>query len=185
MRVLLIDAYTPDDPDRDVVDVATETLVAGGHSVKHLRLTDEFSAFMSEDEWVAYHGCEPLISNEARTAAAAVRASDALLFCHRTELFMVPAVLKGWLERVLVPGVAFVFNHKGRVARGMTNIVRIGMITTTPHSAWQTRLHRDLPRRTLLRTMGLNCHRFVRRTHIRLRCDSTYRRPIVRKLRRW
>ncbi len=185
MRVLLIDAYDRDDPDRDVVDVAAATLESKGHDVDRHCLADGFAAHMSEDEWVAYHGDEPLIADDTRQAAAAVRNADALLFCHPTVMFTVPALLKGWLERVLVPGVAFVFDRKGRVARGMTQIRRIGMITTSPHGALETRRRRDQARRILLRTMSLNCRRFVRRTHVRLRTGSGERGPIVRKLSRW
>jgi len=190
MRVLLIDAYPRDDPDSDVVEVAVATLESKGHVVERHRIaaggTDVgFTPHMSEAEWAAYHSDEPLIAAETHHAAAAIRDAEALLFCHPTVMFTVPEVLKGWLERVLVPGVAFVFDRKGRVARGMTNITRIGMITTSGHSRSEIRRHRDLARRILLRTMSLNCHRFVRRTHVRLPAGSTDRSPIVRKLSRW
>lgn len=190
MRVLLIDAYADVDPDADVVEVAVAALESKGHVVERHRIAGgstaaSFAPHMSAAEWSAYHSDEPLIAAETRHAAASIANADALLFCHPTVTFTVPEVLKGWLERVLVPGVAFVFDSKGRVARGMTNIRRIGMITTSPHSAAETRRHRDLARRILLRTMSLNCRRLVRRTHVRLPSGSTDRRTIVAKLSRW
>ena len=187
VRVLLIDAYDEDDPDRGVVAVATTTLRAAGHDVDHHCLqAQRFAMVMTEAERAAYHEDEPLIALETRAAADAVAAADALLFCYPTTTFTVPAPLKGWLERVLVPGVAFVFDAKGRVAPGMTNVRRLGVITTTPHGWRATRRARDQGRRTILWTLRLSCHRLCRRTFVSLPVGGTgHDARIRRALRRW
>lgn len=188
MRVLLIDGYRTDDPDRVVATIAAEALEANGHDVDHLVLEAEgFEAFMSEAERNAYHEPDPLIADETKASAAAVERANGLLFCYPTTTFTIPAIVKGWLERVLVPGVAFVFDDAGRVAPGMTNIRRLGVVTTTPHSWLATRRARDLGRRTILWTLRLSCHRLCRRTFTSMPTGSgsNHAARIERALRRW
>lgn len=188
MRVLLIDAYPTDDPDRTVADVAAETLTARGHRVDHLRLVDEgFEPFMSEAERAAYHTDEPLVAEDARDSAERVGRADALLFCYPTTTHTVPALLKGWLERVLVLGVAFEFDDAGRIVPAMTHVRRIGVVTTSPHGWIDTRRHRDLGRRTILWTLRLNCHRLCRRSFVAVPKGggADGRAKVARTLRRW
>ena len=186
MKVLLLDAFPADSPDRIVVDVALATLEAGGHEVTH-RVLDNgpFEAFMSHDERAAYHDDVPLIAPETIEDAAILKSVDALLFCYPTTLFTVPAVLKSWLERVLVPGVAFVFDASGRIKPGMTNIRRLGAITSNVHGASATRRMRDAGRRTTTRTIRLSCHRFCRRLVLPVAAGSPDIAKIKRKLGRW
>lgn len=186
--MLLIDAFGVDDPDRVVASTAAETLIDAGHEVDHLRLDAAgFVPFMSSAERAAYHGDQPLIAEETKAGAQALERADGLLFCYPTTTFTVPALLKGWLERVLVVGVAFEFDDKGRTRPGMTNIRRIGVVTTTPHRRWATRRARDLGRRTILWTLRLSCHRLCRRTFVSIPAgtgpDAAAR--IRQALRRW
>ncbi len=186
--MVLIDAYPTNDPDRVVVEAAAETLLAGGHAVERVGLVEQgFDPFMSEAERAAYHSDQPLLSDETRKAAALIDGADALLFCYPTTTFTVPALLKGWLERVLVLGVAFVFDDKGRVAPGMTQIRRLGVVTTTPHGWLATRRQGDLGRRTIMWTLRLNCHRRCRRTFVSVPRGGVGRRMarVERALARW
>lgn len=188
MRVLLIDGYRPNDADHVVATLAAEALTAAGHEVEHLTLdADGFEPFMSEAERAAYHESVPLIAEETIAGAAALKRAEGLLFCYPTTTFTVPAMVKGWLERVLVPGVAFVFDDAGRVAPGMTNIRRLGVVTTSPHGWLATRRARDLGRRTILWTLRLSCHRLCRRTFVSMRSGRGAHGAarIERALRRW
>ncbi len=57
----------------------------------------------------------PICSEQVRRYAELVTNAEALIFVYPTWWWGLPAMLKGWLERVLVPGVAFVIdprNHK-------------------------------------------------------------------------
>lgn len=167
MRVLLLDAYEPDDPDRAVVDAAVETLGGRGHELDVLDLsgTDQF---MSAAEHAAYHSDEPVVSDDVRDSVARLRQAGGLLFCYPTVAFTVPARLKGWLERTLVPGVGFVFDRNNRIRRGMTNIRRVGAVTTSPHDRWARMRARDGGRRTTVRTMRLCSHSRCRVTFVSL-----------------
>lgn len=190
MRVLLIDAFPVDDPDRVVADRAAEVLAGAGHEVDRLDLVaDGFAPFMSPEERAAYESDQPLVSDDTRAAAALVTEAEALLFCYPTTTYTVPAVLKGWLERVMVLGVAFVFDDRGRVAPGLGKVRRLGVITTTRHAWLDTRRHRDGGRRTIMWTLRLNCHRLCRRTWVSVSAGSgssaRARRRIERTLARW
>lgn len=167
MRVLLLDAYDCDDPDRAVVAAAVGALSDRGHEVDRLDLwgTDQF---MSAAEHAAYHSEEPIISDDVRDSVDRLREAGGLLFCYPTTAFTVPARLKGWLERTMVPGVGFVFDRNNRIRRAMTNIRRVGSVTTSPHGRMARMRARDGGRRTTVRTMRLCCHTRCRVTFVSL-----------------
>ena len=186
MRVLLLDSYDPSDDDRRVVVEAIEELEAGRHEVDRLAVHG-FNPVMSAAERIAYHSDQPVISEDVRDSAARLQAAEALLFCYPTVVFNVPASLKGWLERVMVPGVAFVFDDKHRVRPGMQNIRRIGAITTSPHSRLTRLRARDAGKRTTARTLRLSAHKRCRTTFVSVPtpADDEGVARIRRALRRW
>ena len=165
MRVLLVNAYPSENPDADTSELVASVLRHDGHSVEVLDVGDH-SRFLSAEEHVAYDTDTPLVAEDTRRDALLVQKAEALVFCYPTTLFTVPAALKGWLERVMVPGIAFVFNDKKKVRPGMTGVRRLVVVTTSPHSDRRTRQARDLGRRTVLRTLRLNCHPLCRRTFV-------------------
>jgi NAD(P)H dehydrogenase (quinone) len=182
VRVLVLDGF--DHANSPVVDAARQALEARGHEVTVSRvISDGFEPFMSSAEREAYHTDEPLITDDTRREAAELKAADALLFCYPTVTGTVPAHLKGWLERVLVPGVAFGFSESGRVTRGLTNIRRLGAITTVNEGRIERARRRDGGRRTILQTLRLQCATSCRRTWVPLADGDT--RPISRALARW
>lgn len=95
---------------------------------------------------------------------------DTLIFVYPTWWYGLPAILKGWLDRVLVPGVAFVMPQaEGDTIRpGLQHIKRLGVFTTCGASWWLTRYVGAPGRRTLLRGVGALCargHRSVFAAH--------------------
>ena len=186
MRVLLLDGYDPSDDDRRVVAEAIEELEAGRHEVDVLAVHD-FDPVLSADERAAYHSDQPVISDDVRDSAARLQAAEALLFCYPTMAFNVPASLKGWLERVMVPGVAFVFDDQHRVRPGMQNIRRIGAVTTSPHSRMARLRARDAGKRTTARTLRLSAHKRCRTTFVSVPtpADDEGVTRIRKALRRW
>lgn len=186
MKVLVVDAFPETSPDRVAVEVALSTLNASGHEVTHRQLRGgPFESFMSEAERAAYHGDEPLQTPETRADAEALQETDGLLFCYPTVMFAPPAILKSWVERVMVPGVAFVFDDKERVRPGMTNIIRIGVVTTTTKGRVETWRARDTGRRMILWNLRLSCNRMCRRTFVSSPAGRVSTRSIQRKLKRW
>ena len=186
MRVLLLDGYDPSDADRRVVVEAVEELDAGRHEVDLLSVHD-FNAVLSAAERTAYHSEQPVISDDVRDSAERLRLAEALLFGYPTVTFNVPATMKGWLERVMVPGVAFVFDDQHRVRPGMQNIRRIGAITTSPHGRLARLRARDAGKRTTARTLRLSAHKRCRTTFVSVPspADDEGIARVRRALRRW
>ncbi|MEZ5247548.1 MAG: NAD(P)H-dependent oxidoreductase [Acidimicrobiales bacterium] len=183
MRVLLIDGFEGDDP---IVAAAVDTLGDAGHQVRTLDLARiGFAVAMSTAERRAYdeEGAN-LLSPETRDAAELLRWAEALLFCCPTVAHSVPARVKGFLDRVLVPGVAFTFDEKGEFVPTLRHIQRLGLITRVPHGRLTTARSRDGARRSILWTVRLNCARTCRRTYVRL-APADDVGSIISSLRRW
>jgi NAD(P)H dehydrogenase (quinone) len=153
------DSYT-----HALAERVTAGLRAAQHEVHMLDLCAlGFVPAMSDAERVAYHSDEPILDPMVAAHAAIVKHVDTLVFVYPTWWSGLPAVLKGWLERVMVPGVGFVFedtsdpDKPGKVRPGLKNIRRIIGISTygSPHS--YVRLVNDNGRRTLTRALRMSC----------------------------
>ncbi len=128
-----------------------------GHAVTLRDLHEEaFVPAMSPAERAAYHGDEPVIDAQVRAHVADVATADALVFVYPTTLTTLPAILKGWLERVMVPGVGFVFDADNRVRPGLTHVRSITGISTYPTSRARQWWLNDNGRRTLARALRLS-----------------------------
>ena len=134
-------------------------LVAGGHEVELLDLyADGFCVAMSAEERKAYHGdspiCDPLVARYAEI----VQRAGALVFVYPTWWSTLPAILKGWLERVMVPGVAFCFDERtGKVEPALGNVRVIIGISTYGSPRSYVRLMNDNGRRILTRALRVSC----------------------------
>ncbi|HWC67278.1 MAG TPA: NAD(P)H-dependent oxidoreductase [Acidimicrobiales bacterium] len=158
MRVLAIHAHpSPESFNRLLFDTACTALRGSGHEVTELDLYGEdFRAVMSADERAAYDTDEPVCSPDVARHAGLVGTADVLLFVYPTWWMGVPAILKGWLDRVLVPGVAFHLDERtNRVRPGLGHVRRIIGITTYGSSRSYVRVMTDGGRRTLLRALRM------------------------------
>ena len=89
--------------------------------------------------------------------AALVQQAQTLVFVYPTWWSQPPAILRGWLERVLVPGVAFRFDDKGKVRPGLQHVRRIIGISTYGAPWTYVKLLNDGGRRMLTRALRMNC----------------------------
>lgn len=158
MQVVVVLAHPNSDSfSHAIAHRACVGLRGAGHEVHVLDLYAQgFRAAMSLDDHVAYHGDHPAIDPMVADHGALVLRADALVFVYPTWWSSLPAMLKGWLERVMVPGVAFVFNDKGKVRPGLTNVRRIVGISTYGSPRSYVRFINDNGRRTLTRALRLN-----------------------------
>ncbi len=138
---------------------AVAGLRAGGHSVDVLDLyADGFRAAMSAEERIAYHGDDPILDPLVAHYAAVVLRSQLLVFVSPTWWSGLPAILKGWLERVMVPGVGFVFDERsGKVRPGLTHVRRIVGVSTYGSPRAYVAAINDNGRRTLTRALRMSC----------------------------
>ncbi len=78
--------------------------------------------------------------------------AEALIFVYPTWWYGLPAILKGWLERVLIPGVAMKITPGGKPAGPLLSNIRLfGAVVTYGAPWWWTRFVGDPGRRTLMR----------------------------------
>lgn len=81
---------------------------------------------------------------------------DTLIFVYPTWWYGLPAMLKGWLDRALVPEVAFLMPKADgdTIRAGLTHITRLGVFTTCGASRWLTFAVGAPGKRTLMRGLG-------------------------------
>ena len=156
MRALLVVAHPRADSfTHAAAEAVRRGLEHAGHDVDVIDLYAVAStAAMSREERAAYHGDQPLVDELARWHADLVRRADCLAFVYPTWWGGLPAILKGWLERVMVPGVAFVFDERtGKVRPGLRHVRRIVGVSTYGSAHPYVSLVNDNGRRMLARAL--------------------------------
>jgi putative NADPH-quinone reductase len=131
---------------------ARSTLEAAGHEVEVIDLYREgFDPVLSPEDWNDYLSDTDRLIAQVQRHVDALRRAEALVMVFPTWMYGPPALLKGWMERVWLPGVAFeVPKGKKKRARGLlTNIRSFTAITTSGSPWWWLRLIRD-PGRSML-----------------------------------
>jgi len=150
-------------------------LLAAGHDVVVIDLyAQDFRAEMNADERHAYHGDSPIIDPLIADHAALVQRAEALVFVYPTWWSGMPAILKGWLERVMVPGVGFVLDDRtNKVRPGLGQMRRLVGISTYGSPRSYVRFVNDNGRRILTRALRMSCGLRVRTTWLGLYAIDT------------
>ncbi len=159
MRALVVLANpNPESYGHALAEAAVTGLREGGHDVDVLDLyAIGFRAALSTAERRAYEGDQPILDAVVAEHADLVRRAELLVFVYPTWWSGLPAMLKGWLERVMVPGVAFRFDAAGRVRPGLPQVRRIVGVSTYGSPRAYVAAINDNGRRTLTRTLRLSC----------------------------
>jgi len=146
-------------------DRAVDTLRRRGHEVRVIDLYGEgFEAALTREERIDYHTPERNTRHVGEHVAA-IRWAEGLVFVYPTWWYGLPAILKGWLDRVWVPGVAFTLPRSSRPIRGlMDHIVRIVGITTSGSTRAWLFIVGNPGRRTVARGIRALCARRCRTT---------------------
>jgi putative NADPH-quinone reductase len=137
MRVLLVYCHPrPDSFCAALRDNAVAALQGVGHHVEIRDLYAEaFAPVMTAEQRGGYYD-EAANLRGLEEHAAALRGAEALLLVYPTWWFGMPAMLKGWLDRVWVPGVAFRLGGPAVLRPLLTNIRQIGVITAYGSPRW-------------------------------------------------
>lgn len=160
MRALVVYCHpSPASFTAAVRDVVLDRLAQAGAEVRlHDLYASAFQPVLTRAEWEGYQNCP---ANRAPVAAevADLQWCDTLIFVYPTWWYGLPAMLKGWLERVMLPDVAFIMpaTAKATIRPGLTHVTRLGVFTTCGASWWLTRLIGAPGRRTILRGLRLIC----------------------------
>lgn len=160
MRVLVVVCHPRDDSFTvHLAARAVTGLERAGHEVVLLDLyRSGFVTAMTRAEREAYHGDEPVLDPQVAAHIDEVMRAETLVFVYPTWWGGVPAKLKGWFERVLVPGVGFRFDERsGKIRPNLTHVKRLVGISTYGSPRWYVRLVNDVGRRTIARTVRVAC----------------------------
>ncbi|WP_226574792.1 NAD(P)H-dependent oxidoreductase [Acuticoccus sediminis] len=190
MRVLVVVCHP--NPESFTQHLAATSIAALGRAGHEVRVTDlyaeGFDPVMDRTERLGYHTPG---DNEAPVAPhlANLRWCEAVVFHYPTWWFGLPAMLKGWLDRVLVPHATFALPTATEPMRGtLQHIRRLSVVTTAGAPFLYSKLVGEPGRRTLLRGMRALCHRRCRTDYVALhRIDSASdadRAALVRRVER-
>lgn len=129
-----------------------DTLKASGHEVRLIDLYAEgFNPVMDRAERIAYHTPG---DNEApvRAHLEHIKWAEAIVFVYPTWWYGLPAMLKGWLDRVWIPYVTFSLPSDGSPIRGlMGHLKRLAIVTSSGSSRFWMTLVGNPGRVTILR----------------------------------
>jgi NAD(P)H dehydrogenase (quinone) len=137
MRVLVIYCHPrPDSFSAALREAAVKGLTEAGHSVEPRDLYAEgFDPVLSAHQRDAYFDeAENGLGLEDHVAA--LRQAEALVLVYPTWWFGMPAMLKGWLDRVWIPGVAFQLGGPKALEPLLTGMRRIAVVTTYGMPGW-------------------------------------------------
>lgn len=168
MRALVVACHpNPESYSAHLRETVMASLAARGAEVRLRDLyADGFDPVMSCEERLGYHTPG---ANEVPVAAeiADLKWCDTLIFIYPTWWFGLPAMLKGWLDRVLVPYATFRMpTDTDGMGPCLTNIGRLAVITTCGATWLQSKYIGEPGRCTLLRGVRRLCHP---------RCKTRYR----------
>lgn len=159
MRVLVVYCHpVPDSFCAAVRDTAVGTLTARGWDVRLVDLYAEgFDPVLGTDERRLYHDHAP-IDPALAPHIENLKWAQAVLFVYPTWWYGLPAMLKGWLDRVWATDVAFKLPADGgRIISLVPHITRIGVVTTCG-ATWLISFLMGQPgRKTILRGMRALC----------------------------
>lgn len=167
MRCLVVFAHpAPTSFGHALKDATVDGLHRGGHEVTVIDLyADGFDPCLSADELDAYEtiGADhPTLGHHIEH----LRRAEALVFVYPTWWSGLPAILKGWIDRTMLPGVAFTLHPRSRrLVPALPEVRHLVGVTTYGSPRWLMLLVGDGGRRTIQRTVRVLCRRRRVRRH--------------------
>ncbi|MFN3830853.1 MAG: NAD(P)H-dependent oxidoreductase [Allorhizobium sp.] len=164
-RFLVVLAHPlPESFAASAAKTVVETLEAKGHAVDLLDLYAEgFDPRLTANERAAYMepGYQP--SDDVLGIVERLKAADGLVLVFPQWWFNLPAIMKGFIDRIFVPGVAFDHDKAGgRIVPLMTNISSFWVVTSTGSPWWVVHLYMGNPvERILKRGVAAFCAKGV------------------------
>ena len=138
-----------------------------GHEIRHHDLwTENFSPVFTPYERLNHVGdlAEKLVAlPELRQHIEDLQWCEALVLVYPTWWSGQPAMLKGWFDRVLMNGVAWVLPEgANRIQPLLTNVRHLIVVTTHGSGKFINALEGESGKRTVFRSVRLMLHRRVR-----------------------
>jgi NAD(P)H dehydrogenase (quinone) len=163
VRVLLVHCHP--NPGSFVSSLAADArraLELAGHDVRFVDLhADGFDPVFTLSERLNHTAPSERKLEEFPVLRASVEAllwCDALVFVYPTWWSGQPAMLKGWIDRVLMKGVAWDLpDGASTLVPGLTHVRRIVAVTTHGSSKFVNALEGEAGKRTITRALRLMC----------------------------
>jgi putative NADPH-quinone reductase len=165
-----------------------ETLEKSGHRVIATDLYREgFAPAMTERERRTY--VDDYDFSAVATYVDILRKVEGVILCYPHWWFSMPAVLKGWVDRVWGPGIAFTLGREGRLQPNLPYLRLLGVVTSYGSPWWVARLYAGDPgRKVVMRGMRPLCAKGAERFYLAHygmdRSTPETRRAFLEKVRR-
>jgi putative NADPH-quinone reductase len=157
-RVLVVFAHpVPTSFQAALHRCVVETLRDRGHEVDDCDLyAERFTPVLTRQERLDYH--DPARNRRnVDDYVSRLLAADALVLVFPVWIFGVPAIMKGFFDRVFVPGVMFDLVD-GRVKMKLHNLRKVTGVATYGGSRLRATLAGDPPRKTVKRVIRAMVH---------------------------
>lgn len=147
MRVLVLYAHPVETSFNAALhETVVASLRAAGHEVDDCDLNAEgFNPVLSREERLGYHD-EANNTKPVQGYVDRVMAAEALVIVTPIWNFGWPAILKGFFDRVFLPGISFKIVD-GIVKPNLTHIRKFAVVCTYGGARWRALLMRDPPRK--------------------------------------
>ena len=127
---------TPGSFNHAIAQAVVETLALGGHTVRlHDLYTERFDPVLPGAEIPKTAALPP----EVAAHCAEIAEADGIVIVHPNWWGQPPAILKGWVDRVIRPGVAYEFleGDSGEgVPRGLLR-AQVALVLNTSNTPWE------------------------------------------------
>jgi putative NADPH-quinone reductase len=152
MRVLVLYAHPLADSYHGALHrTVVERLTAAGHEVDDCDLYQEgFDPVLSAEERRRYFEPEQA-RDRVQPYIDRVFAAQGLVFCFPVWCYGMPAILKGFMDRVMIPGVSFRLEDDGAVRPNLAHIRALSVVATYGRSRLEALYFADPPRMTMTR----------------------------------
>jgi NAD(P)H dehydrogenase (quinone) len=157
MRVLVLHAHpVAESFNGSLFREICERLKKAGHEVDACDLYAEgFDPVLTRQEWFDYRDV-PKNTLPVAGHVERVMKADALVLSYPVWNFGMPAIMKGYLDRVFLPGVSFRLED-GLVKPNLQHIKRVAVVTTYGATPVRAFLAANPPKRFAMRTLRYLC----------------------------
>jgi NAD(P)H dehydrogenase (quinone) len=172
MRCLVVHCHPdPQSFSHALYSDVVETLAASGHELRCIDLYAEgFDPVLSQAERRVYLSNPKTIEASVQTHVDALRWCEHLVFVFPIWFYGPPAMLKGWLERVWLPGVAFLPPPKKGAAAvpGLQHISELTVVTHGGAPWWWLKLMGDPAQKLFMRGLRALMNKRCKRQWLQL-----------------
>jgi putative NADPH-quinone reductase len=154
MRVMVLHAHPLETSyNRSLCNAVVDALTAKGHQVDLVDLyAENFDPVLSREDRLRYHDVPDNITPDLKPYVDRLMAAEGMVVVHPVWNYGFPAILKGYFDKVFMPGVSFVLEggdgpDKGKLKPNLKHIKKIAFVTSYGGNRWRTMVMGDPPRR--------------------------------------